>query len=247
CARRVFRRKQPHRDEWNDEQEEHAHVLEGSGHGGFAGEKHVVEKEVAGPHQEHRHHEVRDGRAEIGGELVAVDGQQARHAACPSLAASLTYRRNTFSSVGCRRSRRKRRKGRATARAMAASMPSLSSTWHSTMKRSWPAAMGRMATSCTPSTARSAARRAAAGASISSRTPLVCSLARCRPAGESTASRRPWLMIATRRQISVASARMWVLNTTAWCSPKARGHSRVSWICPGSSPAVGSSSSNTLG
>ena len=87
----------------------------------------------------------------------------------------------------------------------------------------------------------------AAGAVTCSVTRLVCSTARCSPAGESMASSRPWLMMATRRQISVASARMCVLSSTAWSSPKARMTSRVSWIWPGSSPAVGSSSSSTSG
>jgi hypothetical protein len=35
------------------------------------------------------------------------------------------------------------------------------------------------------------------------------------PSGESMASKRPWLMMATRWQIRVTSGRMWVLNNTA--------------------------------
>ena len=54
-------------------------------------------------------------------------------------------------------------------------------------------------------------------------------------------------MMATRRQIIVTSGRMWVLNRTACASPKERITSRLSWIWPGSSPIVGSSSSSTSG
>ena len=63
----------------------------------------------------------------------------------------------------------------------------------------------------------------------------------------SSAAILPSLMISTRLQVMVTSARMWVERITV-CSPaKLLMSCRISRICDGSSPTVGSSRINTSG
>ena len=59
--------------------------------------------------------------------------------------------------------------------------------------------------------------------------------------GVSSATIRPPLMITTRWHTAVASGRMWVLRMTEWDPARFLINSRISIICFGSSPTVGSS------
>ena len=66
-------------------------------------------------------------------------------------------------------------------------------------------------------------------------------------AGVSSATIRPRSIMTTRSQIAVASERIWVLRIRV-CEPaKPRMTSRISIICLGSRPAVGSSRIKTGG
>ena len=63
----------------------------------------------------------------------------------------------------------------------------------------------------------------------------------------STATTLPLLMITTRWQVCDTSGRMCVLSTIVWLPASPLMRSRVSMICFGSRPAVGSSRISTSG
>ena len=65
--------------------------------------------------------------------------------------------------------------------------------------------------------------------------------------GVSTATTRPLLMMTTRWQVCETSGRMCVLRTIVCEPPRSRMSWRVSMICFGSRPAVGSSRISTSG
>ena len=99
----------------------------------------------------------------------------------------------------------------------------------------------------TPGTAASAAATSSPGAWTCRN---IVSLPRSRAvrlSGVSTATTLPLLMMTTRWQVCETSGRMWVLNTTVWLPPSSLISCRVSMICFGSRPAVGSSSTSTSG
>ena len=68
-----------------------------------------------------------------------------------------------------------------------------------------------------------------------------------RLSGVSTATTRPLLMMTTRWQVWLTSGRMCVLRMTVWSPPSSLISCRVSMICFGSRPAVGSSRISTSG
>ncbi len=68
-----------------------------------------------------------------------------------------------------------------------------------------------------------------------------------RLSGVSTATTRPLLMMTTRWQVWLTSGRMCVLRMMVWSPASSLMSCRVSMICFGSSPAVGSSRISTSG
>ena len=89
-------------------------------------------------------------------------------------------------------------------------------------------------------------RSASAPRASTRRAPAPCSR-RVRFSGVSSATTRPLLMMTTRPQVIETSGRMWVERMTVWLPAKERMSSRVSMICFGSRPAVGSSRMSTSG
>ena len=110
-----------------------------------------------------------------------------------------------------------------------------------------PSCVSAMDTFRTPGTACSAGAASWPAASICR---YIVSEPRSRAvrfAGVSTATTRPLLMMTTRSQVCDTSGRMCVLRTIV-CVPASSLMSwRVSMICFGSSPAVGSSRMSTSG
>ncbi|MFM7670257.1 MAG: ST-I family heat-stable enterotoxin [Betaproteobacteria bacterium] len=78
------------------------------------------------------------------------------------------------------------------------SMPSTSCTKQSMLRTLLRTGCGRMLSPITPSIEPSACSMAARSPTTSSSTLLLCCAFCCNPSGESTASKRPPLMMATR-------------------------------------------------
>ena len=102
-------------------------------------------------------------------------------------------------------------------------------------------------TRVTPLTFCSVPITSSAGPSHCTTTVAAPCIREVRLSGESTATTLPLLMMTTRWQVCATSGRMWVLSTMVCVPASSRISCRVSMICLGSRPAVGSSSTRTSG
>ena len=119
------------------------------------------------------------------------------------------------------------------------------SAWTSKVAR--PSATSRGSTRLTPLTLSSLLFISSCGPSALTSTASKPSKRRLSSSGDPSATIFPALITTTRWHVFDTSGRMCVLSTTVCWPAKPRISSRVSMICLGSSPAVGSSRIRTSG
>ena len=108
-------------------------------------------------------------------------------------------------------------------------------------------APGATVTAVTPSRGESRASTALGSSPFTVRERVVPASFSSSSAGEPLAMSLPWLMMSTWSQTSCTSERMWELRMTVWSPDRLRIRSRISMICLGSRPTVGSSRMMTSG
>src|ERR1700682_5931277 len=207
----------------------------------------------------HDQQQVSDWRYKIAAEFLGTNNPDVSHQLCPPAATSaisagasspVSWRKISSRLIDAARSSFRSHPDSTTARAKSprrerSFLPSTSKTarlWLSSLK----------ATRVTPVTS-SSLRCTAAGSRLPLRPPISSSTdsperARpCRLLTESVATTFPLLMMMTCSHVWLTSGRMCVLRMMVWSPARLLIRSRVSLICFGSSPAVGSSRISTSG
>src|SRR5215468_8688652 len=217
----------------------------------------LVPEEEAKDQPEHDEQDVSDRRCEIAAQFLATDNPDISHQACTSTGVSSGV--DASVPVSCRNtSSRLMADGRSSFRSQPdctmarARSPRINSFLLSTSKTARASICSLQRTRLTPGICSSFCRtsegsKLPARPATSTSTDSAPRARACRLRTESVATSFPLLMMITCSQVCSTSGRMCVLRMMV-CSPaRSLIKSRVSLICLGSSPAVGSSRMRTSG
>src|SRR6266542_1697433 len=269
-ARLLLFGEEPHGQHRYKKQEHHGHVGEERAHHvvrdvqalpelrlheGLHGSVAVIEENLADEpprnEEEEGEHDIGDGRAEVQPHLLLEEGPPAHQAASTGADGSgasspATTRRNTSSRlIPTWRSSRSSHPRLVTSLTSAplTSRPRADST----TKAALPSRDCKGSTASTPGTARSASATSPCAARTRSSMRAVGKTWATSSDSVPRATIRPRLMMMTPSQTMETSGRMWVERITVCWPASERISARISAICFGSRPIVGSSRIRTSG